>query len=112
MYRGTWLLVGIPLLIAAFTVFHPQPLPRADAATGLRRHDRDGRPRGQFAQQHPEPRSRHAGDAVAAATGSPSGSTIRPGASIASVFTRKSPAAGDVQLENLLAVRQGRSNQT
>src|SRR6476661_10234608 len=27
MYRGTWLLVGIPLLIAAFTVFHPHPLP-------------------------------------------------------------------------------------
>src|SRR6266516_2564250 len=28
MYRGTWLLVGIPMLIAAFTVFHPRPLPR------------------------------------------------------------------------------------
>ena len=27
MYRGTWLLVGIPLLIAAFTDFHPRPLP-------------------------------------------------------------------------------------
>lgn len=26
MYRGTWLLVGIPLLIAAFTVARPQPL--------------------------------------------------------------------------------------
>ena len=26
MYRGTWLLVGIPLLISAFTVSHPQPL--------------------------------------------------------------------------------------
>src|SRR6266571_659455 len=28
MYRGTWLLVGIPLLIAAFTVAQPQPLDR------------------------------------------------------------------------------------
>src|SRR5947209_1649382 len=27
MYRGTWLLVGIPLLVAAFTVWRPQPLP-------------------------------------------------------------------------------------
>lgn len=27
MYRGTWLLVAIPLLIAAFTVTRPQPLP-------------------------------------------------------------------------------------
>jgi len=26
MYRGTWLLVGIPLLVAAFTVSQPQPL--------------------------------------------------------------------------------------
>ena len=27
MYRGTWLLVGIPLLIAAFSVSQPEPLP-------------------------------------------------------------------------------------
>ncbi len=26
MYRGTWLLVGIPLLVAAFTVYRPDPL--------------------------------------------------------------------------------------
>src|SRR2546423_3761825 len=32
MYRGTWLLVGIPLLAAAFTVARPQPLPRPAAA--------------------------------------------------------------------------------
>src|SRR5712692_7483537 len=29
LYRGTWLLVGLPLLIAAFSVARPQPLPRA-----------------------------------------------------------------------------------
>src|SRR5437660_163759 len=27
LYRGTWLLVGLPLLIAAFSVARPQPLP-------------------------------------------------------------------------------------
>ena len=27
MYRGTWLLVALPLLLAAFTVARPQPLP-------------------------------------------------------------------------------------
>src|SRR3954470_1195647 len=27
LYRGTWLLVGIPLLLAAFTVRKPEPLP-------------------------------------------------------------------------------------
>lgn len=28
MYRGTWLLVGIPLLVAAFSVTRPDPLPQ------------------------------------------------------------------------------------
>jgi hypothetical protein len=43
MYRGTWLLVGLPLLVAAFTVARPEPLPAptlpptfdADAARAL-----------------------------------------------------------------------------
>src|SRR3954447_14922225 len=29
LYRGTWLLVGLPLLVAAFSVGRPAPLPRA-----------------------------------------------------------------------------------
>src|SRR5436190_403225 len=29
LYRGTWLLVGLPLLVAAFAVARPTPLPRA-----------------------------------------------------------------------------------
>src|ERR671925_1787648 len=29
MYRGTWMLVGLPLLVAAFSVSRPTPLPRA-----------------------------------------------------------------------------------
>src|SRR5919198_3158320 len=28
LYRGTWLLVALPLLIAAFSVAHPKPLPK------------------------------------------------------------------------------------
>ena len=41
MYRGTWLLVGLPLLVAAFSVARPQPLPAPtqpptfDAATAV-----------------------------------------------------------------------------
>jgi hypothetical protein len=45
MYRGTWLLLGLPLLVAAFSVTRAQPLPPsavpptfdADAATALAR---------------------------------------------------------------------------
>ena len=29
LYRGTWLLVGLPLLVAAFSVARPTPMPRA-----------------------------------------------------------------------------------
>src|SRR5438094_8230025 len=29
LYRGTWLLVGLPFLVAAFSVARPTPLPRA-----------------------------------------------------------------------------------
>jgi Peptidase family M28 len=29
LYRGTWMLVGLPLLVAAFSVARPAPLPRA-----------------------------------------------------------------------------------
>src|SRR5438309_2441813 len=29
LYRGTWLLVGLPLLVASFSVARPTPLPRA-----------------------------------------------------------------------------------
>src|ERR671922_497527 len=29
LYRGTWMLVGLPLLVAAFSVSRPTPLPRA-----------------------------------------------------------------------------------
>ena len=35
LYRGTWLLVGIPLLIAAFSVEHPSPLPAPTTPTTL-----------------------------------------------------------------------------
>src|SRR4029453_10406556 len=29
LYRGTWLLVGLPLLVAALSVLRPTPLPRS-----------------------------------------------------------------------------------
>src|SRR5881392_4180969 len=32
LYRGTWLLVGLPLLILAFSVARPRPLPGPDVA--------------------------------------------------------------------------------
>src|SRR5919199_837991 len=37
LYRGTWLLVGLPLLVLAFTVAHPGPLPSPALPPGFDR---------------------------------------------------------------------------
>lgn len=109
MYRGTWLLVGIPLLIAAFTVFHPQPLPAPtlqpdfDGATARSTAE-------QFANNNPDrvpgsPGARRAASWVAQRLGQYGLELGRER------FHAKIPGRGDVELENLLAVRQGRSNE-
>jgi hypothetical protein len=109
MYRGTWLLVGIPLLIAAFTVFHPQPLPAPtlqpdfDGTTARLTAE-------QFANNNPDrvpgtPGARRAANWVAQRLNQYDLELGRER------FHAKIPGRGDVALENLLAVRQGRSNQ-
>jgi hypothetical protein len=109
MYRGTWLLVGIPLLIAAFSVSRPQPLlkpplpPDFDgAAAGLLAKD--------FANQYPDrtPGSQSAREARAwvAEQFAQYGFHTQ-----IDRFHAKIPGRGRVQLENLIAVRQGRSAQ-
>jgi Peptidase family M28 len=108
MYRGTWLLVGIPLLIAAFTVSRPQPLraptlpPDFDgaAATQVARD---------FANQFPDrtPGSESAPEAASWVAEQLSQYGFR---TEIDRFHAKIPGRGRVQLENLLAFRQGRSN--
>src|SRR5919202_2298932 len=41
MYRGTWLLVGLPLLVAAFSVARPTPLPAPQLPPAFDRHAAD-----------------------------------------------------------------------
>jgi hypothetical protein len=108
MYRGTWLLVGIPLLIAAFTVSRPQPLPApalppdfdGAAATEVARA---------FANQFPDraPGSEKAPEAASWVAGQLSQYGLRTDVDR---FHAKIPGRGRVELENVLAVRQGRSN--
>ena len=109
MYRGTWLLVGIPLLIAAFTVFHPQPLPAPtlqpdfDGATARLTAE-------QFANNNPDrvpgsPGARRAANWVAQRLRQYDLELSRER------FHAKIPGRGNVELENLIAVRQGRSSQ-
>ena len=109
MYRGTWLLVGIPLLIAAFTVFHPQPLPAP-----ILQPDFDGATAAQtardFASNNPD---RLPGTQGARAAGNWVAQRLdQYGLDVARErFHAKIPGRGNVELENLLALRQGRSNQ-
>ena len=110
MYRGTWLLVGIPLLVAAFTVYRPQPLrapelqPDFDgAAAALTAKG--------FASQFPirtpgTPTAREATNWVA--------EQLRGFGLDTEIdrFHAKIPGRGDVELENVRAVREGRSNRS
>jgi hypothetical protein len=109
MYRGTWLLVGIPMLIAAFSVFHPRPLPEPtlqpdfDGTTARLSAE-------QFANNNPDrapgtPGARRAANWVAQRLDQYGLELGRER------FHAKIPGRGDVELENVLAVRQGRSNQ-
>ncbi len=108
MYRGTWLLVGIPLLIAAFTVSRPQPLleptlPPVFDGTAATQVARD------FANQFP---NRTPGSQTAAAATSWVAQQLSQYGFRTEIdrFHAKIPGHGLVQLENLLAFRQGRSS--
>jgi hypothetical protein len=109
MYRGTWLLVGMPLLIAAFTVFHPRPLsaptlqPDFDGGTARLTAE-------QFANTNPDRvpgtlGARRAANWVAQRLDQYGLELGRER------FHAKIPGHGNVELENLIATRQGRSNQ-
>jgi hypothetical protein len=108
MYRGTWLLVGIPLLIAAFTVSRPQPLLPPPLPP-----DFDGVAAAQvaqdFANEFPDrtPGSQTAGAAATWVEDQLSQYGFRTDIDR---FHAKIPGRGRVQLENVLAFRQGRSN--
>src|SRR6266513_703535 len=105
LYRGTWLLVGLPLLVAAFSVARPTPLPRAflpafdGEATLTLAKDLAGRP-------YRQPGS---SGAIGAAGWfrdqlKPYGLPIRT-----ERFSAVIPGHGRVQMQNLVAEAVGRS---
>jgi hypothetical protein len=109
MYRGTWLLVGIPLLIAAFTVYRPEPLfeptlqPEFDGAAAT--VTAQG-----FAHRFPirTPGTETAHDAAVWVE-----NQLREFRLDTQIdrFHAKIAGRGSVPLENVQAIRQGRSNQ-
>jgi hypothetical protein len=106
-YRGTWLLVAFPLLLAAFTVARPAPLPRPDLPPAF---DTVGAAQlaTDLARTHPD-RSPETAGAIAAATWfadqlRPYGFVVRSDKFEATVAGR-----GRLHFENLVAVVPGRS---
>src|SRR3954463_11666807 len=106
LYRGTWLLVGLPLLGAAFSVPRPTPLPRAflpafdgaaakQLATGL-----------SSLHANRVPGSLGPADWVRAQL-APSGLPIRT-----ERFSAVIPGRGRVQMQNLVAEAVGKSPRT
>ena len=110
MYRGTWLLVGLPLLVASFSVTRPDPLPApalpptfdAAAAHALAT---------ELAELHPNRAPGSAGARGAAAWVTRQlrayGLDVRRDA-----FDATIPGRGRVRLENLVAETPGRSRDT
>jgi hypothetical protein len=108
LYRGTWLLVGLPLLVAAFAVARPAPLPRAFLPAF------DGEATRALALDLADRPYRQPGSAGALGAASwfreqlaPYGLPIRT-----ERFSAVIPGRGEVQLQNLVAEAVGRSPRT
>src|SRR5438093_1801229 len=108
LYRGTWLLVGLPLLVAAFSVARPTPLPRAFLPAF------DGEATLTLAKDLADRPYRQPGSAGAlGAAGwfrdqlAPYGLPIRT-----ERFSAVIPGRGKVELQNLVAEAVGRSPRT
>jgi hypothetical protein len=106
LYRGTWLLVGLPLLVAAFSVARPTPLPRSflpefDGEAAKRLAD-------DLVTQHP---NRYPGELAPAdwfrEQLQPYGLPVRT-----ERFSAVIPGRGRVELQNLVAEAVGRSPRT
>jgi peptidase M28-like protein len=103
LYRGTWLLVGLPLLVAAFSVARPTPLPRAFLP------EFDGQATKQLAADLADKRPNRYPGALAPADWfrehvQPYGLPVRTES-----FSAVIPGRGRIQLQNLVAEAVGRS---
>jgi hypothetical protein len=108
MYRGTWLLVGIPLLVAAFTVSRPQPLRPPALPPAFEAADATADAR-EFAERFPDrsPESPKAGEAAAWVVDRLGRLGLQ---TQTDRFHVEIPGRGDVELQNVIARRPGQSS--
>jgi hypothetical protein len=108
LYRGTWLLVALPLLLAAFSVERPAPLPSTNLPAAFNREAAFSLAT-DLASSYP---NRFPGSAGALGAANWLREQLRPyGYQLQrEPFEATIPGYGRVRLENLLAVAQGRSS--
>ena len=112
LVRGTWLLVALPLLLAAFTVGAAAAAAAAGAAADLRRWRRPPRSPGSWRATTPTARPARAG-ALGAASGSASQlRALRLRDRDRHASRRRVPGHGTVELRNLVAVVPGPSRRS
>lgn len=109
LYRSAWLLVALPLLVAAFAVGHPNPLPAPDLPPAFDRAAAVGLAR-ELSQLYPNRKPGSAGAIGAARWFS---AQLRPYGfrTVLDRFTARVPGEGEFGVENILAVTPGRSPQ-
>jgi hypothetical protein len=110
LYRGTWLLLGLPLLVAAFSVARPVPLPPPQVSSGF-----DGANATSLAKDladHYPNRFPGSAGALGAATWLRDQFRAYGFEMRTEPFTAVVPGQGRVELQNLIAEAVGRSPQT
>src|SRR5919204_144748 len=110
LYRGTWLLLGLPLLVAAFSVARPVPLPPPQVSSGF-----DGANATSLAKDladHYPNRFPGSAGALGAATWLRDQFRSYGFEMRTEPFTAVVPGRGRVELQNLIAEAVGRSPQT
>jgi hypothetical protein len=109
LYRGTWLLVGLPLLVAAFSVARPEPLPPPQLPPAFDGRDATGLAT-ELAGNYP---NRFPGSPGAVRAASWFRNQLRPYGleTRTERFTAVIPGHGRVRLTNLVSVVAGRSPQ-
>src|SRR5438128_6458432 len=107
LYRGTWLLVALPLLLAAFSVARPSPLPAPNLPATFDRGNADRLAR-ELAAEFP---NRFPGSAGALGAAQWFSEQLQPYGlrTEFEAFSATIPGHGRVRLRNLLAVVPGRS---
>jgi hypothetical protein len=107
LYRGTWLIVALPLLLAAFSVARPSPLPPPNLPATFDRTNADRLAR-DLAAQYP---NRFPGSAGALGAAQWFSEQLQPYGlrTETEAFDATIPGHGRVRLRNLLAVVPGRS---